>query len=85
VRRLGSAFPGPRLELKGFRRVFIPRGETLTVGFALRTDDLAFWDVPKSSWSVESGRVEIMLGASSADVRVCGVVEIISSAGSMKA
>ncbi len=76
VRRLGSAVPRPRLELKGFRRIFIPKGKTVDVGFAIRTEDLAFWDAPKSCWCVESGRLEIMLGASSADIRLSGIVEI---------
>ena len=33
----------------------------------LRAADLAYWDAAKHAWTVERGRVELMVGSSSAD------------------
>jgi beta-glucosidase len=76
VRYRESSVPRPNLELRGFQRVFVPRGKTVDVAFALAPSDLAFWDAPMGRWRVERGRVEILVGASSADLRLSEVVEI---------
>ena len=62
--------------MKAFTRVTIPAGETRPVRFELPLQDLAFWDVPAHKYLTESGTYEIMVGASSADVRQRGTLEV---------
>src|SRR5262249_38109413 len=43
------------------------RGERRTGVLRLAEADLAYWDVARHAWTVEPGRVEVMVGRSSAD------------------
>lgn len=43
VRDLVGSLVRPVRELKGFRRVFIPKGKSVTVDFEISPDDLSFW------------------------------------------
>lgn len=70
VRHLSSKVQRPIKELKGFERVFVPRGQTRTVTIRLKASQLAYWDEAGSRWRVEPEPVEIQLGGSSADVRI---------------
>ncbi len=56
----------PVQELKGFERIELAPGETRTVTFTLRPDDLQFWGTD-SAWTVEPGWFIVMVGTSSAD------------------
>ena len=61
--------------LKGFRRVSLKAGETKTVTFELGFD--AFRLLNKDmEWVVEDGDFEIMIGASSRDIRLCETIKI---------
>ena len=70
VKRLNSAVERPIKELRGFQRITLQPNETRTVRLPLKATDLTFWDAGKQSFVVEPGSVGIMLGASSADVRI---------------
>ncbi|MFI6360252.1 glycoside hydrolase family 3 C-terminal domain-containing protein [Streptomyces sp. NPDC050743] len=59
----------PLKQLKAYARVSLKPGETRTVRLKLRTSDLAHWDVTRSKWVVETGTYDVMVGASSADIR----------------
>jgi beta-glucosidase len=59
----------PVLELAGFCRVDLDAGQSATVEFALPVSVLAFLDT-EMRWLVEGGDVELLLGASSADIRL---------------
>jgi beta-glucosidase len=67
VGHVGSSVEWPAKALKGFKRVAIPAGETRTVEIPLRGSDLAYWNAARHAWTVERGRVELMVGSSSAD------------------
>jgi beta-glucosidase len=60
----------PEKELKGFKRIALKSGEKKTVEFTLGDDAFAFWDDTKKQWTVEPGEFEILVGASSADIRL---------------
>jgi beta-glucosidase len=60
----------PEKELKGFKRISLESGEKKTVEFTLGDDALAFWDDKEKRWRVEPGTFDILLGASSADIRL---------------
>ena len=57
----------PHKQLRGFQRVTIAPGETRTVTMHLDAADLAYWSPEEHAWVVEPGRVELMVGQSSAD------------------
>lgn len=66
----------PVKELKGFKRVTIEPGESVKVSFALPVDMLGF-TIEGVDRVVEPGDVEIMIGASSADIRHRSTVTLI--------
>lgn len=55
--------------LRGFERISLQPGETKTVTFHLRPDDLALLD-KNMNWTVEPGEFEVQIGSSSTDIRV---------------
>ncbi len=58
-------------ELKGFRKVWLARGERETVEFKLTPDDLAFIS-SDMELIVEPGEFEVMVGSSSENIRLKG-------------
>jgi beta-glucosidase len=69
----------PVLELAGFRRVDLKPGQKAQVAFALDVSQLAFLDADMR-WRVEAGEVDVMVGASSQDLRLTDAVSIGSDA-----
>ncbi len=70
-----AVVPRPVMELKGFARVTLGPGESRRLTFHLPVNLLAFYDTGRKL-IVESGAVRIMVGGSSADVRLRGALEI---------
>jgi beta-glucosidase len=70
VSHLGSKVERPLRELKGFARVALRPGETKRVTLTLAGSQLAYWDVKSKRFVVEPGRVQLMVGGSSADERL---------------
>ncbi|ASU81031.1 beta-glucosidase [Actinopolyspora erythraea] len=64
-----SRDPQPHKRLRAFRRIRLETGESRTVTFTLRATELAHWDVTREKWVVEAATHDLLLGASSADVR----------------
>lgn len=60
--------------LKGFEKVFLKVGETKEVTVRLDKRSFAFYDVERKDWVVETGEFEILVGASSRDVRLSAKV-----------
>lgn len=58
-------------DLRGFERVPLIPGQTKTVTFTLRPDDMALLD-KNNEWTVEPGEFEVMVGSSSEDIRLRG-------------
>ena len=75
VRDVVGSVTRPVKELRGFVRVSLAPGETARVRFDLAVRALAFRDVDLRR-VVEPGRIAVMLGASSEDVRLEGSFEI---------
>ncbi|HLX94348.1 MAG TPA: glycoside hydrolase family 3 C-terminal domain-containing protein [Verrucomicrobiae bacterium] len=61
----------PKL-LKGFQRITLSPGQTQRVTFNLNWEDLANWDATARGWIVTPGIFQVMVGASSRDVRLTG-------------
>jgi len=66
----------PVKELKAFRRVRLRPGATYTVSFTLDKSAFAFYDVAKKDWVVEPGKFEVLVGASSRDIRLKTTLEM---------
>ncbi|HEY2342262.1 MAG TPA: glycoside hydrolase family 3 C-terminal domain-containing protein, partial [Chthoniobacteraceae bacterium] len=62
--------PRPAKELRGFVRVSLAPGEKRSVTLSVPFEKLAYWDEASHGFRVEPGAYEIMLGASSEDVRL---------------
>lgn len=67
--RCVSELDRPALQLVGFARVELEPGESKTVAIPVRHDQLAYFNTATQTFDVEDGTAEIMLGASSADIR----------------
>jgi len=59
----------PNKELKGFAKVALQPGETKTVSIPLDFRAFAYYDPTYSLWVTENGLYDILVGASSADIR----------------
>jgi beta-glucosidase len=66
----GSAVERPIKQLRGFARISLEPGQTRTVAMKLKAADLSYWDAAKHAFTVEAGKVDVQVGASSADIRL---------------
>ncbi len=64
-----SSVMRPVKELKGFDKVYLEPGETKTVSFVCNEEMLKFYDENKATWVSEKGEFNILIGASSADIK----------------
>lgn len=60
----------PEKELKGFVKVALKAGESKRVSVKLCARSFAFYSIPLKKWHVENGDFEILIGASSRDIRL---------------
>jgi beta-glucosidase len=75
VRDLLASVVRPVKELKAFGRVELRAGESARVTFAVPTDMLCFTGLAGRR-IVEPGELELQVGASSADIRLRGTVQL---------
>ena len=73
-----ASMPRPIKELKGYQRVNLMPNEEQTITFHLPVDQLAFYDADLKL-CVEAGKINVMLGSSSEDIRLRGEFEITGS------
>ncbi|MDM8000768.1 MAG: glycoside hydrolase family 3 N-terminal domain-containing protein [Dehalococcoidia bacterium] len=78
VRDHEAAITRPVRELAGFSRISLNAGETRTVSFILKITQLAFYNIDMEL-VVEPGKIEVMVGSSSEDIRLRGEFEITGS------
>jgi beta-glucosidase len=64
----------PQKQLAGFQRLSLPPGEKRTAKFSLSRDHIAlqYWDEAKQSYVHDSGVIKLLVGSSSADIRLQG-------------
>jgi beta-glucosidase len=64
-------------DLRGVERVTLKPGESRQVTFTVKpARDLAIYDDAKKSYAVDSGRFEVQIGASSADIRAKAALSV---------
>ena len=76
VHRVDAKVEWPVMELKAFDRVTLAAGESKTVTLEIPVSELRYWDESINGWNLENGRIELLLGASSDDIRLKTQVNI---------
>ncbi|KQX09078.1 glycoside hydrolase family 3 N-terminal domain-containing protein [Flavobacterium sp. Root420] len=66
----------PVLELRDFQKVKLNAGESKTIEFTIDKEKLSFYN-NKLEWGAESGDFEVMIGASSADIKLRSDFELV--------
>jgi beta-glucosidase len=69
VRDIASTLHRPEKELKAFRKIQLEPDECQTVTVPLTRDELAYYDDLGRAWVAEAGEFEVLVGASSQDIR----------------
>lgn len=77
VKHLNSRVARPNKEIRGFKRVFIPAGKTITVDIPLKASDIAYWDAGTDRYMVEKDTLQLMVGASSNDIRLTNKIPVV--------
>lgn len=70
-----SSVTTPLKVLKGFKKVNIKPGETVTADIVIPCKELGLWD-KKMNYVVEPGEFDIMTGTSSEDIRLTDTIII---------
>ncbi|MBW1654446.1 glycoside hydrolase family 3 N-terminal domain-containing protein [Flavobacterium quisquiliarum] len=68
----------PVLELKDFQKVKLNAGESKTIEFTIDKEKLSFYN-NKLEWGTEPGDFEVMIGASSADIKLRSDFELLAN------
>lgn len=77
VSDIESSLPRPVKELKGFEKVHLRPGEKRQVTIELNAKDFSYWHPTKKDWYAEPGEFKIMVGPSSANIRLEMNVELV--------
>ena len=81
TRATDSPVEQPLQTLRAFERVHVPAGQTRTVTLALDVADLAYWDVETDAPVVAPGAYDVMVGASSTDIRGTAGLTVAGESG----
>ena len=74
-----SSLVRPQKELKGFVKVSLQPGETKTVTIPLNFRSFAFYNSEHKQWITEDGEFDLLIGASSRDIRLTETVTLKST------
>lgn len=75
IKDLFASVARPVIELKGFQRVHLKKGETKELTFEITPELLSMLDINLKQ-IVEPGEFRIMIGSSSADIKLRGFIEV---------
>ncbi|MEU1565491.1 glycoside hydrolase family 3 C-terminal domain-containing protein, partial [Streptomyces mirabilis] len=76
TRVMEPSVPRPRRELAAHRRLTLAPGEVREIAFRVPMSAFAFWDVAQGRRRVAPGLHEILVGASSEDIRLTRTVDL---------
>lgn len=68
LRDVVASVTRPVKELKGFKKIFLKKGETQTVTFKISNEELKFWNIDMQFVS-EPGKFDVFVGTNSVDVK----------------
>ncbi|MFI3263615.1 MAG: beta-glucosidase BglX [Rikenellaceae bacterium] len=72
---VGNGVSRPLIELKGFEKVFIKKGETVEVTFTIAPEDLAFYRIDEV-FAPEAGEFDVYVGTASDKLPLSGRFEL---------
>lgn len=64
----------PEKELKGFKKIFLKKGESKKVTIPLSYNDLSYWDEKTHQWKTDKEAYEIWVGSSSKDIKLTTII-----------
>jgi len=70
ARKADSRVFRPDRELKGFAKIYLEAGETKRVEISFEKAELSYYNVKEKAWVLENGEYELLIGASSRDIRL---------------
>lgn len=73
---VGNGVARPVLQLKGFEKIMLAKGETREVSFSINPADLAFLRLD-NTWGPEAGKFHVLIGNSSANLPLKGEFELV--------
>jgi len=76
VHRVDAKVEWPEKELKAFQRVSLNAGESKTVTLTVPMKELRYWNESKHAWDLEHGKLNILVGSASNDIRTTAEVTI---------
>ena len=76
VHRIDSKVEWPAKELKAFQHVSLAAGETKVVNLEIPLKDLRYWNETTNAWDLEHGKLQLLLGSASDDIRETAEVTI---------
>ena len=76
VHRIDSKVEWPTKELKAFQRVSLRAGETKVVNLEIPLKELRYWNEATNTWDLEHGKLQLLLGSASDDIRETAEVTI---------
>ncbi len=79
VRDRQARLQRPDKELKSFAKVHLEPGESKTVTLSIGRSELAYYDDRAHQWVAEAGEFEVLVGASSQDIRGTGTFVLTES------
>lgn len=79
IKDIESTVIRPCMELKGFEKIALDKGEEKEISFELEKRSFAFYDVDIKDWNVESGDFEILIGKSSRDIILRDTIKVNST------
>lgn len=78
LKDIRASFVRPCMELQGFARVSLKPGQVKRVSFEIQPSIMAFLN-HDMKWMVENGEIEVLIGASSNDIRLNGRYKVIDT------
>ncbi|MDQ2854782.1 MAG: glycoside hydrolase family 3 C-terminal domain-containing protein, partial [Acidobacteriota bacterium] len=78
-----SKVPRPAKELRGFAKIELKPGETKRVKILLNQRALSYYDVAAKAWRAEPGDFEVLVGPSSAEIKLRGKLTLSENTASV--
>src|SRR6266700_2399919 len=79
VGRLPTSVPTPVKQLAGMARVTLRPGQSKRVTVELDPRSLSYWDTSSQRWVTPAGEVSVLVGSSSRDILLTGVIQVAPS------
>ncbi len=76
VKNAPSTLFKAKKELRAFKKIVLKKGEAEKVTFTLTDDAFAYYNTELKDWHVEKGDYQILIGASSRDIRLAQTISV---------